>query len=221
MHSKVKYLLLFCVFIFTETLSHAQYRREEYTELSGGIFGGLNFSQINGDGYKGYDKMGFTGGGTIFLPLQNVDLPIPGTLALNMEVSMIQMGAVGNIAHGSILSQKIHLNYAQIPFQLYYYRGTRKSNVGLGFAVGYLGWNKIEADNGGGLQEINVDAYRKFDLGFVFTPNIHIYNGLYLSPRYYYSLINVAKTAGLTGSQYQFNNSISLRLLYLFSRDGY
>jgi len=219
---KVKYLLVFFSLIFTSLTNNAQYYgREEYTQLSGGVFGGFNFAQINGDGYKGYDKLGYTAGGTLFLPLQNVDLPFPGTIALNMEVAMTQMGAFGNVSYGTIQSQKINLNYAQIPFQIYYYRGTRKSNVGLGFAVGYLGWENIQFDQGMGYEELKTKVYNKFDFGFVFTPNIHLYKGFYLSPRYYYSLINVAKSAGLTGNAHQFNNSISLRLMYLFSKDGY
>lgn len=217
---KVKNLILFSLLLFTSSIVEAQYRRhDDYGGLAGGIFGGMTMSQINGDGYKGYDKYAYTAGGTLFLPLQNVDLPFPGTLAMNMEVAFTQMGAYGDVPKGSVLAQKINLNYAQVPFQLFYYNGTRKSNIGMGFSFGYIGWQNIEVDKGMGFEQYDVQLYKKFDLGFVITPNIHLYKGLFLSPRYFHSLVNVAKSPGLIGNANQFNNSLSIRLMYLFPSD--
>lgn len=219
--SKVKEMLLFFTLIFINIPLFSQYyRSDDYGGLAGGVYGGFSFSQINGDGYRGYDKFGYTGGGTLFLPMKNADLPFPGTLAWSLDVSFIQMGAFGNDMVGSVQGQKINLTYAQVPFQLFYYQGTRKSNIGMGFAVGYLGWQEHLVDRGFGYELQNVDMYKKFDIGFVFTPNIHLYKGLFLSPRYYYSFMNVAKYKGLIGSTHQFNNSVSLRLLYMFSGSG-
>jgi hypothetical protein len=196
----------------------AQYYGEPYTALAGGLIGGINFSQVDGDGYKGYDKLNVTGGGIIYLPFRNMDLPIDGTIALSMEVLYTQKGSKGNTPVLGIKSQTINLHYGEIPIQVNYYRGARKSGFGLGLALGYLGFSEETIDG-----KANTDfPFHKFDLSFVLTGNIHVFKGIFVSPRFQYSMISIRDNEGGYGRSQQFNNLFALRLMYLIgSKSGY
>src|SRR5690606_22344467 len=93
----------------------AQRYNEEYNTFVGGLIGGANFTQVDGDGYRGYDKTGWNVGGIVYLPFGDVDLPVEGTVALSMEVLYSQKGAIGDgpVPHLGILNQTIHLHYAE------------------------------------------------------------------------------------------------------------
>lgn len=201
--------------------AHAQYyNNPEYTELQGGLIAGANFSQVDGDGYKGYDKTGINAGGILFLPFgENVGLPFDATLALSLEVLYEQKGSVGKGAvpnSNGVVAQKIQLHYAEVPVMLNLFRGTRKSGFGMGLAVGYLGFSE-ETIEPGKLKEGN--PFKKLDFSFVLGGNIHIYKGFFLNPRFEYSLLSVRNNNGRYGGRdTQYNNIISLRVMYLVSR---
>lgn len=199
-------------------LVHAQYYNDDYYRLTGGLVGGANISQVDGDGYKGYDKLGFTGGGVLFLPFGDMEMPLDATIALSLEVLYTQKGAIGPdvIPGTSFRSQEIRLHYAEVPVQINLYRGPRKSGFGAGFSIGYLGFSEELVDKGGGVVIKDALPFNKFDLNFVLTGNIHIWQGFYLSPRFQYSLISVRNNNGAYGGRNeQFNNVLALRLIYL------
>jgi len=219
-----KVYLLLPFFLLSETQSvRAQYHSNpEYEELQGGLVAGLNFSQVDGDGYKGYNKTGFTGGGILYLPFgNNVGLPFDATIALSLEVLYEQKGSYGkgSVINANIIGQNIRLHYAEVPIQINLFRGTRKSNFGMGLAVGYLGLSEetIEQDNATVLK----DGYpfHKFDLSYVLTANIHIYKGFFISPRFEYSLLSIRNNnSRFGGRNEQYNNTVSVRIMYLVGR---
>jgi len=199
----------------------AQAYIEEYHVPVAGLVGGGTFTQVDGDGYKGYNKVGITGGGVIFMPLGQQELPIEGTIALSMEVLFTQKGSRGRtlIPNTNIVRQDINLQYAEVPIQLNFYRGPRKSGFGAGFAVGYLASSEETVDDGSGIIIKNALPFRKFDLNFVLTGNIHVWKGFFLSPRFQYSLLSVRNNnAQYGGRNEQFNNAVAIRLMYLFNR---
>jgi len=221
--SKIAAILFLILCITVTNQMHAQEYRPEYHDLSAGLVGGVNFSQVDGDGYKGYGKTGFTGGGIIYLPFGQVDLPFDATIALSMEVLFTQKGAKGDgaIPNSSVLNQKINLQYAEIPFQLNLYRGPQKSGFGMGLALGYLASNEETIEQSGGIVLKNALPFNKFDLNFVLTGNIHLWNGFFLSPRFQYSMLSIrsgSEDAGYGGRNSQFNNVVALRLMYLFGK---
>lgn len=202
----------------------AQAYNEEYNAFVAGLVGGLNFTQVDGDGYRGYNKTGFNGGAIIYLPFGYMEnMPIDGTLALSMEISFTQKGSKGRdlIPNTSVRSQDIKLQYAEVPIQLNFYRGSRKSGFGAGFSVGYLASSEELIDNGGGQVLKNALPFRKFDFNFVLTGNLHLYKGFFLSPRFQYSLASIRNNNSMYGGRnQQFNNMVSLRLMYLVKRRG-
>lgn len=213
-------VLLIVLFSLLNTLKSSAQYYESGNRLVGGLIGGGNFSQVDGDGYKGYNKISPTGGGILYFPINNADLPFDGTLAWSMEVLYSGKGAYGSGASVSpvLLSQKISLTYAEVPLQLNYWRGPRKSIFGAGFALGYLGASEEKLNTIGG-QTYNF-PFRKLDISFLMTANFHIGYGFFISPRFQYSLMSVRKkNAALTGfgREQQFNNVWGIRLMYLFN----
>lgn len=208
--------------------SQAQYSEyhEELHNLTGGLVGGLAFSQVDGDGYKGYGKMGYTGGGVLFLPFGEMEMPIKdATIALSMEVLFTQKGSKGRdpIPNSSIQSQDINLQYGEVPLQLNLYRGPRKSGFGAGFAIGYLASSEETITTNNSINPVikNGLPFHKFDLNFVLTGNLHLWNGFFLSPRFEYSLLSIRNNNSQYGGRdQQFNNVVSIRLMYLFKRMG-
>lgn len=215
-------LLLFCMVLKP---AMAQEYRPEYHNMTGGLVGGIDFSQVDGDGYKGYSKTGYTAGGILFLPFGQLEnFPIDATIALSMEVLFTQKGAKGDgdIAFGQYRNQKINLQYAEVPFQLHLYRGPRKSGFGMGLSIGYLASSEETIETAGGTVIKNALPFKKYDLNFVLTGNIHLWNGFFLSPRFQYSMLSVRdNNSQYGGRDQQFNNMVALRLMYLFKNDSY
>lgn len=181
---------------------------------------GANFTQVDGDGYRGYHKTGINAGGIVYLPFGDMDLPMEGTIALSMEVLYVQKGSASNgpsQAYG-LLSQNINLQYGEVPIQLNYFRGAQKSSVGAGLAIGYLGRYEELIDKGGGKIIKNGFPFRRYELSFVLTGNIRIFKGLFISPRFQYALIPIRVSTGGYGRSQQFNNVLSLRLMYLIGK---
>lgn len=207
-------LIISSLFLMNAQRAQAQYY-DEYDKLVGGLLGGFTSSQVDGDGYKGYNKLGWTGGGILYMPFSGLNLPIEGTMAISMEVLFTQKGAFGRTLSNGIYGQDISLSYAEIPIQLHYWRGARKSHIGAGFALGYLGWAQETVDLGAGDVKLNDYPFKKFDLSFIFTPSIHLYKGLFIAPRFQASLMSIRDDAGPYGRNQQFNKSLSVRLMYL------
>ncbi len=222
-HGKInKFLPAVLLLLLLTVKSTAQDYIEDYHLFVGGLVGGANFTQVDGDGYKGYDKVGATFGGILFMPLGQLEnLPLPGTAALSLEVLYSQKGAKGMdpVASANLLSQTIDLKYAEVPILINYYNGPRKSMIGIGFAPAYLGYSQEVIETYGGTRY--KFPFRKFELNFVMSVNVHIWNGFFINPRFEYSMFSIRKkNEGLLqfGNESQYNNVLSLRLMYLFGK---
>lgn len=77
--------------------------------FKGGIVGGLNLSQIDGDQLAGYDKIGLSAGG-------KVEFALNSTFDMAVEFLFSQRGSRSRIIPGNFGDvQVIHLNYAELP----------------------------------------------------------------------------------------------------------
>lgn len=210
-------MLILCTWV--ENVA-AQYN-SEYNTFVGGLVAGANFSQVDGDGYKGYNKAGINAGGIIYLPFGDMDMPIEGTIALSMEVLYAQKGSIskGPNPGYNVRSQQIRMDYGEVPIQINYYRGVQKSSAGMGFSIGYLArYEELIEKLSGGTIIRNDYPFRRYELSFVMTANIHIWKGFYISPRFQYSLIPIRIDSGGYGRNQQFNNILSARIMYLFGK---
>ena len=214
-------VVLLSLMSFGAQAQYSEYH-DELHNLTGGLVGGINFSQVDGDGYKGYAKMGYTAGGVLFLPFGEMDMPIKdATIALSMEVLFTQKGSKGRGALTGLISQDINLQYGEVPIQINLYRGPRKSGFGAGFSIGYLASSEETIDQGNGQIIKNGLPFKKFDLNFVLTGNLHLWKGFFLSPRFQYSMLSIRdNNSKYGGRDQQFNNVVAIRLMYLFKRMG-
>ena len=119
--------------------------------FNGGLIAGATFSQVDGDSYAGFHKIGLTAGGY-------VNLPVSEHFALQMELKYTQMGAHSStkeITEYNYPSYNLTLHYAELPLMLRYDFGHFNVNgkpldnlavelgVGLDFLLKYHG--EIEA----------------------------------------------------------------------------
>ena len=213
-------LLLFAIvwISFTER-AQAQNPSNYYVEDPRTFYGGLvlggNFSQVDGDSYAGYHKVGLNAGGIVYIHLEE-------KLAASMEILFSQKGSRGHRVQESgiqgtyIQKYKINLNYAEVPIQLNYF-DRRRSHFGGGLSYSQLITSKEEINTYNGPVATDSFNFRKADLNLVLGGNVHIWNGFFVNLRFQYSLIPIRKNIppGFGRSE-QFNNMWVVRLMYLF-----
>jgi len=194
----------------------ANYYEEIPRTFYGGLIGGVNFSQVDGDAYAGYHKVGFTAGGIVYTHLAE-------KLAASLEILYSQKGSRGHFdqqlggqSDTVLTNYRILLDYAEIPIQLNYF-DRRRSHFGAGFSYSQLirGEEIIKTNLG----DINTEAFpfRKYDVNFIASGNLHLVKGLFLQARFQYSLLPIRKThyPGIGRSE-QYSNLWGVRLMYLF-----
>ena len=221
--SKVLILLVSALLIGGKV--HAQNPDEYYDEVPrtfyGGIVAGANFTQLDGDNYAGYHKVGINAGGIVYARFDE-------HLAASIEILYSQKGARGHFdiqnANRQVVSgYKLRLDYAEVPLQLCYF-DRRKSHFGAGLSIARLASVKEEGSLNG-VPQTDFDKYpvRKMDYNFIAGGSLHLVKGFFLNARFQYSLRPIRKGTlgtelhpGFSGRGEQYNNMWTVRLMYLF-----
>lgn len=202
------------------------YVQEERTFYAG-FLAGANFSQVDGDDFRGYHKVGLNVGGIVYARLDE-------HLAASLEILFSQKGAKGNLPtqltpfiNGSSVKQSavmnnyhLDLNYAEVPVMLNYF-DKRKSHFGAGLSYSQLvqSTEKFTTDVPLNPAYNQFDyPMKKMDLNLLLSGNLHLWQGLFLNVRFQYSLLTIRKDvdANLGRSNQQYNNMFVLRVMYLF-----
>jgi len=177
-------------------------------QFQGGFFGGFSASQIDGDTYSGYNKLGFTAGAYATRELSR-------NINLKTEVRYIQKGANKKVTENSLSMDKTKLQYAEIPLLVQYF------------------YNNEFYFEGGIVPEFLLASAEDFGDGFIEPTNpYHLFSlegtlgaGYFLSrhiaagARYTYSLLPARDHASgqiLRLNLGQRNNVISFSLYYHF-----
>lgn len=200
------------------------YYEENPRTFYGGLIAGANFTQVDGDNYAGYHRVGINAGGIVYTRFDE-------HLAASIEILYSQKGAHGHKeqqgVNGSyIRSYDVRLNYAEVPLQLCYF-DRRKSHFGAGFSIARLVSVKEEGKAENIPAPIDFDKYpfRKMDYNFIAGGSLHLYGGFFLNARFQYSLRpirkgNVQDGTGVppyfAGRGEQYNNMWTVRVMYLF-----
>jgi len=201
----------------------ASYYIETPRTFYGGLIAGANFTQVDGDNYAGYHKIGMNVGGIVYTRFDE-------HLAASIEILYSQKGSRAHKEQqtntGNIITQyDVNLNYAEVPLQLCYF-DRRKSHFGAGISIARL----VSVKEDGSLvrppaNPINFDDYpfRKMDYSFIVGGSLHLWQGLFLNARFQYSLRPIRKgTIGTelppeySGRGEQYNNMWTVRVMYLF-----
>ncbi|MBS1774275.1 MAG: PorT family protein [Bacteroidetes bacterium] len=208
--------------------AHNLYAQNYYIENENTFFGGpvlgANFTQVDGDSYAGYHKVGLNVGGIVYSKFSDF-------MAGSVEILYTQRGSKSNgpqkigvaIGANEIRNYSIKLNYAEIPVMLNFF-DKRRSHISAGFSYAQLVSSKesITTDNPKFDDTVKLDryAFKKSDISVVLGLNLRVYKGFYFNVRFQYSLVPVRKGVytGLARAE-QYNNSYVVRLVYLFGQN--
>ncbi|MBI9038068.1 MAG: PorT family protein [Bacteroidales bacterium] len=126
--------------------------------FNGGIMGGLVGSQVAGDTYSGFDKLGFSGG--VF-----ANLEISSHSLLQMELSFIQKGSRFNPEPEKGLFDEyiMRLNYIELPV-LFQYSFLKKFKAEAGIGCDFL-LSHFEEKNH---QSVADNPFREMNLNLIF-----------------------------------------------------
>jgi hypothetical protein len=215
----VALIVVTLLFAGISTIASAKsYYIEEQRVFYGGLILGTNFTQVDGDNFAGYHKVGLNVGGIMYANLAD-------HLAASMEILYSQKGSRAHIVVPSnsqtyiINKYSINLDYAEVPIQLNYF-DKRKSHFGAGFSIAALANSSESVETTPAYPISNLNAkfpFKKLDLNFILGGSLHLTKGLFLNLRFQYSLIPVRKdNPPEIGRAEQYNNMWTLRLMYLF-----
>lgn len=213
--------LLLLITTSTAHLAKAQNPRNYYVQdpktFVGGLVGGVNFTQVDGDSYKGFRNIGLNTGVILYARFTP-------TIAGSIEILYSQKGAKSNgpqLSNGGITMitrQNITLNYAEVPVQINYFQDG-KSNLGGGLSYSQLISSKesIETNSSSIQYDETKYPFKKMDLNLILGGQLHLHKGLYAGLRFQYSLLSIRNDMDpVFGNPRQFNHLFALRLMYLF-----
>jgi hypothetical protein len=210
--------ILSVVLGFNSSLKAQNYYIEDNRTFYGGLLLGSTFTQVDGDNFAGYHKVGFTGGGIAYAELAN-------HIAASIEILYTQKGSRAHKAQISnsraflINKYDINLSYAEVPIMLNYF-DKRKSHFGAGLSYSQLiSYKENVVSSPMFPPTVDLDDYpfKKYDLNFVLSGNLHLIKGLFLNAKFQYSLLPVRTNIYPEfGRPQQFNNMWVFRLMYLF-----
>jgi hypothetical protein len=182
-------------------------------QFSGGVLAGITATQVDGDGYGGYNRLGANVGtwvGYTFTP----------TIALRTELKFIQKGSFrkNQDEFGGVLGYySLRLNYIEMPYVVeYHFREDFIPFVGLSF--GYL-WKAKESDASGSLPDEDIAMFRKFEMAGTAGVEYRINHRFSFIASMSYSIIPVRPHKGYITyrlNQGQYNNVLQFYLRYHF-----
>lgn len=217
----MKYIITTCLLLLGAcSISNAQsYYIENERTFHGAVYAGGNFTQIDGDNYAGYSKMGLNVGGALYMFVNE-------SFATSLEILYTEKGSRSKSNDlrrvDGILIKKFNakLNYTEVPLLLHYFTKQR-SHFGGGFAFSRIITSEQEIDATPISSIYSEGFFRQYDFSFIVNSNLRLWKGLFLNARFQYSLINMAKPeivnqSPVFGRSEQYNNVWTFRLMYMF-----
>lgn len=166
-------ILIFSLFILTSTAQ----------EFRAGPLLGMSFSQVDGDNFAGYNKVGVHLGAF-------VSREISDKWELQFDIAYIQKGSreAPNPEKGKYDDYKIALSYIQFPL-IGRYRYKQFSAEG-GISIGALINSEEEIDGTpiGDLPSHKIVPFQDIEWATVFGLNYHINDNLWINARWLYSI---------------------------------
>ena len=194
-------IVLFLLFALNISWATAQ-------DFRAGLVGGLTTSQISGDTYAGYDKLGFRMGAY-------VSRSIKEKVDLKMEIQYIQKGSKRHIDKHSFKRYMFNLHYIEIPISIAW-KYNQDISIETGLSPSYLMAYSEQNEHG------NVDEKdpKSVGLDFLVGANYQLKPQIILNLRYSQSVIPVRKHS--SEGQFGLNNGqqsslLSLALYYQFN----
>jgi hypothetical protein len=201
--------LILIIFLLVAAAGHAQ-------RFEGGLLGGFNATQVEGDNFKGYHKPGILAGAFV-----QTDL-IP-TLFAGMEIKYSQKGSRKKIRPRDPEPEVyiMRLGYMELPVFVGF-RTNDRGAVVAGISAGYL-IHSGEFNEYGEFPPQDQHAFNQFDLQPFLGFQFDMLEQVKLDLRFALSVLPIRGQPGDNATNYywlnnQFNNVISLALYYNLSR---
>lgn len=179
---------------------------------AGGVLVGLTASQIDGDNYRGYGKVGVQGGGW-------VRTMFTYTLGGQMEIRYVQKGALKRNTVNDPTYRRTALHNIDIPLMAQYiYNENLVLELGIGPEI--LIYVKQEDENG----ELPIPdpQYNRFTMSAIAGLGYHFLEVLYVHFRFNYSILPIrAHPSGQTYllNQGHYSNVLSIALYYQIGKN--
>ncbi len=182
--------------------------------FDGGILAGWNATQVEGDNYRGYNKVGLVAGAY-------VQTDIAPAIFAAMEIKYSQKGSRKNVTQKDPEKYIMRLDYIDIPVYLAF-RTNNRGAVIAGVSTGYLMHSK-EMDNYGELPTQDQYAFNNIDLQPFIGFQFEFLDRLKADLRFALSVLPIRGQPGENATNYywlnnQFNNVISFAAYYQIGR---
>lgn len=187
--------------------------------FSGAAVAGVNFSQVDGDSYYGYHKVGLNIGAQAYAHFNT-------TWGMSMEFLYSQKGSRGQAIVESptigtyVTKYFMNINYIEVPFMLHtiYHDFDIEAGVSYGFL---LQSNEYILSDQPVSITIDKNSFNTTETSFIFGLSHKLYGSFFANIRYQYSLAPIRSAEKIPigysyGNQGQFNNLFNLRVLYYF-----
>jgi len=219
--------LFFILLLFVGKSLFAQEKPELFLEFKnnnrqqrifyGGRILGLNATQIEGDGYSGYDKVGFMGGA-------GVSFFIKENWAINLQILYSRKGSVNrNTADdpyvGTVFSDYIaKVNVIELPLSFEYYHNRWVFNAGGAFNIlineseefGYYPQNDRYVP----------PAFQRFTADALLGLKYNLFSKIYVFAKFQYGITPMRRVENtplqVNYGVHQLNNQLSFGIQYLF-----
>ncbi len=178
--------------------------------FEGGLIGGLNASQVDGDLYSGYHKPGIALGGYVQTNLSR-------TLYAGMELKLMQKGSrnTDSLAVEGQIKYIMRLNYIDLPVYLGI-RTSERISLLIGLSPGYL-ISGAEYNDYGKFAKADQHPFNSLDLQALLGFRFQFTRRLFVDVRGAYSLLPIREHPGNVlwyWRSNQFNNLLSTTVLY-------
>ncbi len=205
-----KHLMIIFLIVLAPAL-HAQVIR------GAGILG-FNLSQVDGDEVYGFRKFGLNVGAAAIIPISD-------RWSVSLETLYSEKGSYrkSQFAPPKDGSYLLKLNYAEVPVLLHY-EDRETMTFGLGASWGRL----VKMEEYEHLHKIPwqtlAGPYDTDDFNFLVDVRFRIYKRLWGNARYAYSFVRIRDRefmdyTGQTWMREQYNNVITVRLIYIFNEE--
>lgn len=181
---------------------------------------GCNISQVDGDTYSGYHKVGLNLGVVSFARFSD-------HLGASISFTYSQKGASyknytqDQFGVGYLDEYSLKLNYIEIPVLLHYF-SNNKLNYGAGLSYArLLNSNEIQNLQNGYYLDQSLYPFRKNDIDVLAEVNYEFYQGWFIGACYQYSITSIRSPNDIPFYAYnvrparQFNNLFNFKLVYL------
>ena len=210
-------MLIRLFLLYIVLAGYGQAIAQEQRVFNGGLILGANFTQVDGDSYYGYHKVGLNAGGIVcahFSSKVGVSLELLYSQKGSRGVSVYESYAIGTY----IEKYNMNLNYVEVPLMLHLFHGRYDYEAGISYARLIKSSESVQSDRPVIIDPV-LNRFNTTDLNYVVGLSRRMYKTLYVNARFQYSIISIRPTSRIPyGYSYsdkgQFNNLFNLRLVY-------